>query len=307
MRIYLAAMYTSSWHKTSQGYLRLDDREKAAYDSVRHQLESYHYIHRQSFVDKLRADGVRVFLDSGAFSAFSLGAEIDIAGYCDYIIQNRDIIETVDGDLMASVLDGIGDPLKTYQNQAEMERRGVRPLPCFHYGEDERYLEHYVANYTYITLGGMVPVSNPQLYYWLDRIWERYLTDGAGRPKLRVHGFGLTSMGLMRRYPWFSVDSSSWQAAGSNGRIILPETGGTLAISKNSAEVKKHDQHYDTMSPVQREALRQYIEDKNGFSVERLRDTYLARWAFNCWSFGQVQNELSEKELTFATDQPELF
>ena len=64
---------------------------------------------------------------------------------------------------MASVLDGIGDPLQTYRNQLEMEARGIRPLPCFHAGEDEKYLEYYIQNYEYITLGGMVGSSAMQL------------------------------------------------------------------------------------------------------------------------------------------------
>ena len=79
--------------------------------------------------------------------------------YCRYIQKNEDIIEKVDGMTCASVLDGIGDPLKTYQNQKAMEGMGVVPLPCFHYGEDERYLDYYAANYPYITIGGMVPIS----------------------------------------------------------------------------------------------------------------------------------------------------
>ena len=126
-----------------------------------------------------------MFLDSGAFSAFTLGKVIDLPAYVDYCKRNADIIE------FASVLDGIGDPLLTFKNQKAMEKLGVTPLPCFHYGEDERYLEYYIKNYDYITIGGMVPIATPQLFHWLDRIWAKYLVDGARRAKIKVHGFGL--------------------------------------------------------------------------------------------------------------------
>lgn len=303
MKLYLAGIYTSNFNKQSTLYARLDDREKAARDCVKFKLESYHYIHKDSYVKKIRHDGVKVFLDSGAFSAFTKGVEVDITKYCNYIKQNMDIIEHVDGILCASVLDGIGDPQKTYDNQMEMERQGVKPLPCFHYGEDERYLEWYVANYDYITLGGMVPISTKQLIYWLDRLWDKYLTDGAGRPKIKVHGFGLTSLPLMKRYPWFSVDSSTWVQWAANGMILLPGMG-QVNVSEQSSFRKKLNQHIQTFSEPEKFALMEKIAEL-GFDVSRLSELYYSRWAYNLWAF-QEEGEKSTLE-DFSLDQPTLF
>src|SRR5687768_9251654 len=115
MILYLAAIYTSNVSLTSNMFRRFDEIEKLARTGVKHFLESYHYVHKQQYVDNMRRDGVKVFLDSGAFSAFTQGVDIDLNNYCDYIHRNKDII------LVASVLDGIGDPLKTWQNQQAME------------------------------------------------------------------------------------------------------------------------------------------------------------------------------------------
>lgn len=306
MKLYLAGIYTSNFHKGGQLYARLTEREKAARDGVRYYLESYHYIHKQAYVDKIRADGVKVFLDSGAFSAFTKGVDVDIRGYCDYIKRNLDIIENVDGALCASVLDGIGDPLKTWQNQMAMEQMGVRPLPCFHYGEDERYLEWYIKNYDYITLGGMVPISTPQLFHWLDRIWDKYLTDGSGRPRLKVHGFGLTTQALMERYPWFSVDSSSWVQIAANGNILVPGLG-TVPVSPNSPAAKQHNRHLNTIPDLQRDGLVKRITE-HGFDIERLQMEYVSRWAYNCWAFTHINETLlNTKPGTFKNEQMELF
>lgn len=306
MKLYLAGIYTSNFHKESQLYARLTEREKAARDGVRYYLESYHYIHKQAYVDKIRADGVKVFLDSGAFSAFTKGVDVDIRGYCDYIKRNLDIIENVDGALCASVLDGIGDPLKTWQNQMAMEQMGVRPLPCFHYGEDERYLEWYIENYDYITLGGMVPISTPQLFHWLDRIWDKYLTDGSGRPRLKVHGFGLTTQALMERYPWFSVDSSSWVQIAANGNILVPGLG-AMPVSQNSPSAKQHNRHLNTIPDLQREGLVKRITEQ-GFDIERLQVEYVSRWTYNCWAFTYInENLLNTMPGTFQNEQMELF
>lgn len=305
MRLYLAALYTSNFSRQSQAYLRAEPAEKASRDNVKYLLESYHYIHKQQYVEKIRTDSAKVFLDSGAFSAFSKGVEINLPEYCEYIKQNDDIIERIDGIPLYSVLDGIGDPLKTYQNQLAMERLGVRPLPCFHYGEDERYLEWYMKNYDYITIGGMVPITTPQLYLWLDRIFDRYLTDGAGRPKLRVHGFGLTTIGLMERYPWFSVDSSSWVQIAANGAIYIRKWG-TIFISKGSPTVKEPGRHLDNMPAAQRAAIVREIV-RLGYSVERLQTDYIARWSFCCGSFTELNEFTNRQNKTFKADQPLLF
>ena len=187
-----------------------------------------------------------------------------------------------------------------------MEQMGVRPLPCFHYGEDERYLEWYIQNYDYITLGGMVPISTPQLLHWLDRIWEKYLTDGAGRPRVRVHGFGLTTLVLMERYPWFSVDSSSWVQIAANGNILVPGFG-AMPVSLNSPSIKQHNRHLNTIPDLQREGLVKRITSQ-GFDIERLQVEYVSRWTYNCWAFTEINDKLlNGKPTTFQNEQMELF
>ena len=306
MKLYVAGAYAANFGLKGTLFSRLTENEKWQRLQVKYILESYHYVYRKSFVEKMRADGVKIFLDSGAFSAFTMGVEVDMAAYCRYIQENADILEVVDGMVCASVLDGIGDPLKTYQNQLAMESLGVRPLPCFHYGEDERYLDYYTANYPYITLGGMVPISTPQLYHWLDRIWEKHLVDGAGRPKVKVHGFGLTTMALVERYPWYSVDSSSWvQTARTGGMMLYPEAR-ALSVSDRSPTRKVEGQHIDTLPAPQREALEKRFREM-GVDTKRMREIYLSRWAYNIWAFGLLGELYNVDDPKFSREQPELF
>lgn len=278
MRLYQAGIYTSNFNKKGRVYARLDETEKWMRDSVENHLESYHYIHRPRAVQRIRDEGVKVFLDSGAFSAYTQGVEIDIGRYCDYIHENADIID------FPSVLDAIGDAEGTYRNQEEMERRGTNPLPCFHYGEPLELLEHYVSKYEYITIGGMVPISTPQLKLWLDDIWDRYLTDESGRPRTKVHGFGLTSLPLMLRYPWYSVDSSTWVQWAANGMILIPTRTGQLDVSSKSSRRKIPNQHLDSMSPMETKRIEDEIRSFH-IDPDRLRDNYFSRWAWNAWAF----------------------
>lgn len=291
MNLYLAAVYTNQYRRGQKQYPHFNEREGFVVDNVPHILESYHYVGKQRFVDEMRESGGKVFLDSGAFTANSLGVDIDLGGYCDYIKRNRDIILNEDGVVMASVLDGIGNAQLTYENQLAMEAQGARPLPCFHFGEDERYLEWYIQRYPYITIGGMVRTKAEDVMQWLDRIWDRYLLDGSGRPKLKVHAFGVTTISLMERYPWHSVDSSSWIQAASFGSIYTVEHG-PIAISSRSPSRHDFGRHLTTLSAIEREQVERELVNE-GFDHTRLAEVYQSRAAFNMLGYvklGEVLN-----------------
>lgn len=300
MIVYLASIYNSNIGLSSNIFRRFAPVEQQARLGITHILESYHYLQAGKAVDSMRRDGAKIFLDSGAYSAFTGGHVIQLESYCNFIHRNPDVIE------IASVLDGIGDPLKTWQNQQQMEALGTKPLPCFHYGEDERYLKHYLDNYEYITLGGMVPIAKPQLLIWLDRIWEKYLTDPRTHlPICKVHGFGITTKEIMLRYPWYSVDSSTWVQWARVGAIMLPDYKAMIMVSKDSPTAKDRGKHLDTYSPQERAVIIDEIE-RRGFEVKRLRETYVARWAFNMKTFQELCNP-NAPEKRFMVKQNELF
>ena len=297
MQVYAAAVYSNNYMRGQNRYVKLTDREREILDHLNASgpvLESWHYVGKQQYVDAMRAEGARIFLDSGAFSAYTLGVKLDIRDYVSYIKRNADILRNEDGVVMASVLDGIGDPLQTWRNQLEMEELGFRPLPCFHAGEDERYLEHYVRNYEYITLGGMVGTSTKQLTIWLDRMWNRYLVDGSGNPKIKVHGFGITAIPIMERYPWFSVDSSSWIQTAAFGGIMTPQWG-PISVSEKSPSRHDAGQHACNLTPIEQQQIFDML-DSVGFSYERLSTVYESRAAFNIWCYGMLNIMMQQRK-----------
>lgn len=288
MHLYIAGLYTSHFHLSGNPYRKASPAAQALRRYVdTYLLESYHYIHKGKHVENIRRHGDKVFLDSGAFSSFSLGVTVDIGAYAEFIKENQDIIR------MASVLDAIGDPKGTLDNQRDLERRGVQVLPCFHFGEPWWYLEHYIANYEYFTIGGMVPIQNNKLEVWLDELWGKYLTDNNGVAKNKVHGFGLTTRRLMEKYPWYSVDSSSWVQAASTGRVVFPEHNTGIVISKRSPQAKIFRQHFDTLSDQEKEyiiALLGYY----GLTLEEVQHDYRSRWALNAYTYYRLGELLGQ-------------
>lgn len=292
MNLFLAAVYTNSYMPTQNRFVKLNDAEQEIVTRIPHILESYHYVEGQKFVDVMRQQGAKVFLDSGAFSAHSLGVSINIDAYCDYIIRNKDILRVEDSSVMASVLDGIGDPLKTWNNQLYMESKGAKPLPCFHFGEDTRYLDWYVERYDYITIGGLVGRAQKDQQVWLDRMWNDHMMDGSGNARLKVHAFGMTAPELMKRYPWFSVDSSSWIQAAAFGSVFTSEYG-PVSVSSESPSRQTQGRHLTTLSSPERIAVEKMLEGK-GFNYERLSTIYESRASYNCLGYMELNNLVNE-------------
>lgn len=220
----------------------------------------------------------RVWMDSGAFSAFTLGSTIDMLEYCRWCDRWREVMDYY------AVLDVIGSAEGTYQNQKKMEAAGVRPVPCFHYGEDPAWLERYMAEgYSYIALGGMVPIESDQLLTWLDDVWEHYLCNPDGTPKIKVHGFGLTTFDLVARYPWFSVDSSSWLATGSFGSIMFWMDGKLhrMVVSDDSPKSAQYGAHFKTFPQATQRRIRDVLERDYNTTIEAVSGHYKPRHVVN--------------------------
>lgn len=127
-------------------------------------------------------------------------------------------------------IDIINNGQLTREVQLDLEARGLHPMPVYHLGEPIKYLRWYLDRknndggpfYDYIGMGGMTPNSPNVLLSPLDQIWDELFTDDEGWPIIKVHGFAMTSHTLIRRYPWYSVDSTSWVKWGTYGVILVP-------------------------------------------------------------------------------------
>lgn len=182
--------------------------------------------------------------------------------YAAYILEHKDQLEVYTN------LDIVNNAEATWENQKWFEARGLKPLPVWHFGSDIRWLKHYLRNgYDYIGIGGLVPNPYTTLRPALDEIFTRYLTDTNGMPLVRIHGFAATSIPLMCRYPWYSVDSASWIKYAAFGGIMVPVSvhgkykytaaPHKINVSGKSPLQKDKDRHITTLSP----AMRRYMED----------------------------------------------
>lgn len=209
-----------------------------------------------------------LFMDSGAYSALTQQTTIDVNDYISFIKKNISLIDHY------ANLDVIGDAGKTFTNQTKMEAAGLSPIPVYHYGDPKHFLTHYLNKYDYIGLGGMVPIPSKKLGVWLDELFGGPLKGKDGYPIVKVHGFGLTEFRLMFRYPWYSVDSSSWVIMSRTGSIFMPICKGKtydynqpplrVSVSNKSPNLKNVNKaHFENLTPNQKTIVLNYLKHIN--------------------------------------------
>ena len=93
--------------------------------------------------------GIRLFLDSGAYTAWTKGQTIDVHEYIKFVHEVEPCIATyanVDvipggSDRVRTTADAEASARRSYRNLQIMKDAGLKPLPVFHQGEHFRWLE----------------------------------------------------------------------------------------------------------------------------------------------------------------------
>jgi len=204
-------------------------------------------------------------------------------------------------------MDVINNAEESYKSLKYMERKGCHPLPVFHLGNDESWLERYVEEgYKFICIGGITPNPYTTLKPVLDRIWKDILTDEQGMPKVKVHGLACTSYQLLVRYPWYSVDSATWTKLGAWGGIYIPrKVDGVfdfnkkpfgIKVSKESPSKKRRNIHIDTVVGMANTHIEEWLNHINvpigNKDVKGIINDYECRMRANLLFFQALSNFL---------------
>jgi hypothetical protein len=165
---------------------------------------------------------MRFIADSGAFSAYQLGATITPAKYATWC-------HTLAGRLhWCASLDVIGDPQQSWRNWVMLRDRYQLPtVPTLHAGTDTRWLDAYVKEgVDLIGLGGMAGLGQaPRAFRWAVHTFRHARRH---HPHLRFHLWGVTGFNFLETLPAWSSDSSGFLGSvrrWARIRIFDPTTG----------------------------------------------------------------------------------
>ncbi|MHA1867142.1 MAG: hypothetical protein ACTSXD_03690 [Candidatus Heimdallarchaeaceae archaeon] len=185
-----------------------------------------------------------VFLDCGAFSAWTQGKEVSLDDYLRFTVKYNDAFERI------AVLDEIPkqhtlDEIKraeevTFKNYQKMKKylSLTKLVPVYHFGEDIGLLKEYVKDgVDLIALGAIAGLIKPtkdgrqinvtKTTRWFNRIFKMF-------PRQKFHGFGIFSKKLLLTFPFYSSDSTYW---------LLPAIYGTL-LKFNPKKIRLEGHYY---------------------------------------------------------------
>ncbi len=235
-----------------------------------------------------KKEDVKVMIDSGAHSLFEKHIGIDrerdfsfyesdefwkfVDDYVAFVKENENNIDTYVN------VDVIFNPELSWKVQKYMEKKGLHPLPVFHAGEDFKWLKKYVDNYDYIGIGGLgQTISRSKWRMSMGDPAFSIICDEKGMPRVKVHGFAMTSPDLIVTYPFYSVDSTSWFQFGKFGLLIVPkkidgkyvysESPHIISVSTRKKR-KMEAENFDYLPELEKKAVLEYVEIK-GFKMGR--------------------------------------
>lgn len=222
----------------------------------------------------------KLMIDNGAFTVHRQGGSICIDDYIDWINQNIDNFD------YAIALDSIAGtwgiprtakqlfeaPIKTWQNYLYMIERVSKPsklLPVFHMGENFNHLINMLESpyllSDYICLAGNKELTNQQREVWYEQCFN--VIKKSIKPYIRTHCLGSATVSNAEKYPFTSMDATSWIMSGANGCVLTDF--GAIAVGKKSQ-----------LSEIERNELSRIL-DEYGLTLEQVQSDYKCRMIAN--------------------------
>lgn len=233
----------------------------------------------------------KLFIDSGAYTAWTRGITIDVDDYIQYINERSNYIylygqvDSIPGDKVhgATMEEVVESAKKTWDNYLYMRSRMNNPeglLYTYHIGEPIEFLKQALEwvgenkeKINYMALGGLVGKPARVRQKFLDSCFE--CIKNSSNDKIKIHLFGVTSMDILSTYSIESADSTSWIMTGANGGIMTDN--GIITVSDRD---KNNPNHYTHLSENYIENIEKNII-KLGFSLKQLMESADARIPYN--------------------------
>ena len=168
-------------------------------------------------------------LDSGAWSVFKRKKKItiDIDRLVFFLLVHKDQLELCFSLDVIDYDEDVGGGGKSYENWQYIRRYVPNIVPVYHWGKNLKYSESYLRESKYMGMGGIAEALPKKREELLGHVWRTCFLDHTGKPRAKIHGLGLTSTILVAKWPWYSVDSTSWAIDAGNRIILVPQKSGS--------------------------------------------------------------------------------
>lgn len=246
-----------------------------------------------------------IMVDSGAFTVWTKGKEIDIDEYSDWIKEN---IEYADYFVSLDVIPGsLSRPCTSYtekqesagkslKNYFKMVRKGIPPeklIHVLHFGDDMKWADRS-QDMPFIGFGGLVGQNPAIRKEWLSSFTKK-LIDKEGYPVNKWHVFGVTDQDILLSAPFYSADSAGWLRKAVTGSIDI-WNGSKFLTTRICHEVKDGTNHFFNLPEKQKQKMKEIIESY-GFTMEQIQEKNpVMRIGFNIVNWKAYEKYLDEKK-----------
>lgn len=215
---------------------------------------------------------VEIILDSGAFTAWNKGKEVELEPLVDIYAEMIEKYEKGLKKIWLINLDKIPGQRGRTATPQEIEDAirisdrnyeqlcfhfGNRVLPVFHQNESTARLTEVANMADYICISPRNDLGERYRISWAAEV-HTLLKQMGGR---RTHGLATTGMKMMNMVDWYSADSAWWLSTAINGSIMYLSQEGiikTVLVSAQSPGRKDKNQHYVSMA----RPLQKYIDER---------------------------------------------
>lgn len=256
---------------------------------LKHRCLSYAYMgpvrrDQIDIFDYCLKSGVKVFLDSGAFtlqqdaSCDWRAAKAYMATYLGFLreyVNQLDVCVTVDWRRDGKI---VREATRWFQDQS------MEVMPVYH-GETsiDNLVELCDLGYKWIGVSKADSATQIQLQRFYSRVFyyaEKY--------NVKIHGLSETSLNMIR-HPFYSVDSTTWLQDSGRGLILQVDRlrRKLIRIYISDDHRRGKFEHWKSFTPDYRQKIREQMEAW-GFDEEGIRADHLERTAFNARVFVEL-------------------
>lgn len=246
-------------------------------EGAKNVLASYFYLNDNDMQALIDGKFETLFLDSGGYTARKQNKEVNVSEYRNFLEKYSSKIS------LAANLDVLNID-EALENEKFLKEK-FPVLPVFHFSEyvqgRQDLLDKYCKDNKYIAIGGMAGtiMDKKTLSNYLNYCFRTVMKY----KNLRVHGFGITSLDMLKKYPFYTVDSTAWLTGGQYGIIMKWEDEFKMTT---------------TLHPSRREEMieRNIPIKFLGDYKERLRNNIreilkMERWVTKLWALRGIKYE----------------
>lgn len=258
-----------------------------ATDSGAHSLYKEHFVVGDKITAQARINADYSYVKTKEFKKF-------LDNYIAHCHEFKDLYK------FYVTLDIINNPEESWRITEYMESCGLLPMPVFHNGEDIHWLERMVEKYPYIGISGLGQDIVKARFKPFGDSCFKIICDKHGKPKCKVHGFAMGAPEIIKMYPWYSADQSTWTYMSRVGSLLVPKpiTKGIellgydyLNLYKVIPVTNRRDverTHINNLSETMLFYVMNYLNENN-IELEAVRESYHWRDVANIRLFNNIQ------------------